>query len=136
VEPKTSSPDSIHDETGSSSLSRALLPAWRRRYAGGLIDYRRLREMVSMRDVLDAIGWHAHVTSGPQWRGACPVHRSESPASRVFSVAVERGLFQCFKCGAHGNQLDLYALVSGLPFRQACFELAELYSSRFLGIAM
>lgn len=89
------------------------------------IDYRRVRELVSMREVLELLSWQACTRRGPQLRGACPVHGSTSAASRVFSVQLERAVFQCFKCGAHGNQLDLYCAVTGISLYQGVLELCE-----------
>lgn len=112
--------------TGSSSLD-GTLP---RRAGGsrGAIDFRRLRELVSMEQVLFLLGWQSVTHRGPQCRGPCPVHRSESESNRSLSVHLGRHVFQCFKCGARGNQLDLYSQVSGLPLYEACLDLCERLS--------
>jgi DNA primase len=56
---------------------------------------------------------------GDQLRGPCPVHRSTSPTSRSFSVNLKKNTFRCFKCGAQGNQLDLWTAITKLPIHQA-----------------
>jgi len=91
------------------------------------IDFPELRRRVSIAQVLDVVKFQPRSRSGAQLRGPCPVHRSTSEKSRAFSVNLERNVFQCFKpaCGAKGNQLDLYAAVTGLPVYEAAIELCE-----------
>jgi hypothetical protein len=48
------------------------------------IDFRRLREEVSMRDILDLIGFTPTITRGNQLRGPCPLHGSKSTKSTSF----------------------------------------------------
>jgi len=73
------------------------------------IDFRQVRVLVSMREVLELLGFVGVSTSGKQLRGPCPLHRSTSPTSRVFSVNLATNTFRCFKCGSGGNHLDLCA---------------------------
>jgi DNA primase len=106
-----------HANTGSSSLDGGM---------GWAIDYRALRERVTIVDVLQLLAWKPVSRQGAQLRGPCPVHRSERPTSRSFSVNTERQVFRCFKPGcASGNLLDLYAAVTRLPLYQAALELCE-----------
>ncbi len=58
-------------------------------------------------------------SSGDQVRGPCLVHHSISPLSRSFSANLKRHICRCFKCGSSGNQLDLYAAVTGLGVFEA-----------------
>ncbi len=60
------------------------------------IDFRELRKLVSMAEVLTLLGFEPHERSGVQLRGACPLHES-SAGSRVFSVNLAKNTFQCFK---------------------------------------
>jgi hypothetical protein len=73
----------------------------------------------------------AHADSGNsrQCRGPCPIHNSQRPASRSFSVNLERNLFQCFspKCQAHGNVLDLWAAIHKLTLYEAAKHLAATF---------
>jgi DNA primase len=89
------------------------------------IRFAELREQIPLRDVLDLIGFVPQRTSGEQVRGPCPIHRSSSPKSRSFSANLKRNIYQCFECGSAGNQLDLYAAVTGLPVFDAAVELCE-----------
>lgn len=114
-------------ETGSSSLrpgggEDALLPP-AARLTGG-IDYRALRSVISMADVLEILDWRPVARHGPQLRGPCPIHKSTSPQSRSLSVHLDRCIFQCFGCRKKGNQLDLYAAATGLPLFEAAKTLA------------
>jgi len=112
--------------TGSSSLSArkgelgGTLPA-----APNGIDYRALREAVSITQVLDLCDWRPVSRSGPQLRGPCPIHKSSSEHSRSLSVNTERNLFQCFGCGKKGNQLDLWVAISRQPLFTAALDLAR-----------
>jgi hypothetical protein len=74
-----------------------------------LIDFRQARSEVRLAALLGLLGWRARERHGAQVRGPCPVHGSSSPRSRSFSGHLERGIWQCFRCGASGNALELGA---------------------------
>lgn len=112
----------VRQEEHPSGLDRMTLPARPHR---GPVDYRTLRQNVTIKEVLDLIGWQPVRQHGPQLRGPCPVHKSMQPKSRIFSVNTERNIFQCFKCGAKGNQLDLWALVTEKTLYEAAWDLCE-----------
>jgi hypothetical protein len=89
-----------------------------------LIDLRQVRREVRLAVVLELVGWRACERHGAQVRGPCPVHRSSSPRSRSFSAHLGRNIWQCFRCGASGNALDLWLCVR----RQALYAgVVELY---------
>jgi len=88
-----------------------------------LLDLRRARTEVRLHDVLQLLGREARTRLGAQVRGACPVHRSQSRTSRVFSAHLGRGIWQCFRCGAAGNALDLWAQVTGQGIYPAVVDL-------------
>ena len=60
---------------------------------------------------------------GAQVRGPCPVHGSSSQRSRSLAAHLERHCWQCFRCGAKGNALDLYLAVTRLPVHAGALEL-------------
>ena len=91
----------------------------------GGIDYKQLRQIVSMADVLELIGYQPTAKLGDQLRGPCPVHGSTSKRSRSFSVDLRGGRFQCFKCHAKGNQLDLYVAITEMPLYEAALDLCD-----------
>lgn len=87
------------------------------------IDYAVVRSQIGMADVLRLIEFRPVETHGNELRGPCPVHGSLSPSSRSFAANIRKNTFQCFKCGAKGNQLDLWQAVSKLPLYDAAREL-------------
>ncbi len=90
-----------------------------------LIDYVALRQQVSIAQVLELVGWQPTARSGEQPRGPCPIHNSNSPRSRSFSVNLSKNIYHCFKCGSQGNQLDLAAELFELPLYQAAREVCH-----------
>ena len=89
------------------------------------VDYRALRALVSIGEVLDLLGVQPSRCVGSTWRGPCPIHGSPSARSRSFEVHLRRNLYHCFRCGAAGNHLDLYAAVHRTTIYRAAVELCE-----------
>lgn len=52
--------------------------------------------------------------SGGSW-ARCPLHSDWNPSLRIYSD----GHFHCFQCGAHGDVIDLYALMHNVTNREA-----------------
>ena len=75
------------------------------------IDFKALKERVSMEMVLDHYGLLEGLKeSGQNLVGCCPIHKGSN--SRQFSVNLEKNLFNCFgQCKAGGNILDFVALM-------------------------
>jgi DNA primase len=89
------------------------------------IDYQALRQTVTIQQVLELLEFIPSEGANDQVRGPCPVHRSNSPDSRSFCANLTRNAFQCFTCGAKGNQLDLYSQVRSLPLYEVAIELCQ-----------
>jgi DNA primase len=89
------------------------------------IPFARVRAGIPLTDVLNLIGFVPCEGSGEQLRGPCPIHRSSTPTSRSFSANVKLHVYKCFKCGSQGNQLDLYAAVTGQSLFEAAIALCE-----------
>jgi DNA primase len=89
------------------------------------IDYRRARAELRLADVLELIGYQPRSRQGLQWRGRCPLHGSRSATSRVFAVHLGKNLYHCFRCGAGGNALDLWAALNQLPLHAAVLDLCQ-----------
>ena len=89
------------------------------------IDFRRLKAEIEMTEVLKILDYVPTRRTGGQLRGPCPIHGSTSSRSRAFSVNLQRNAFHCFKCGARGNQLDLWAAVTDLAVYDAAIDLCE-----------
>ena len=89
------------------------------------IDFRQARSEVLLSGVLELLHWQPSGGRGEQVRGPCPVHGSSSPRSRSFSAHLERNIWQCFRCGASGNALDLWARATGQPLYPAVLSLYD-----------
>jgi DNA primase len=89
------------------------------------VRFRDVRAMIPLADVLSLLGFVAVEASQDQIRGPCPVHRSTSPRSRSFSANLKRHVYQCFRCGSAGNQLNLYVAATGLSLHAAAVDLCE-----------
>jgi DNA primase len=89
------------------------------------IDFVLLRRQVPLLQVLDLLGFTPTRRCGPQVRGPCPLHGPRSPRSRSFAAHLERHCWHCFRCGAGGNALDLYAAATRLPLYEAALELCR-----------
>jgi transposase len=98
-----------------------------RNNSGRSVDYRYLRQQLSIAEVLRLLNYPQPARgAGAQVRGPCPLH--DDPRRRsTFSVNLEQGIFQCFarQCAAHGNALDLWAQVTGQTIHQAALDLAD-----------
>jgi hypothetical protein len=90
-----------------------------------LIDLRAARSEVGLSRVLELLGWQACGRHAAQVRGPCPVHGSASPRSRSFSAHLGRNVWQCFRCGARGNALELWARATGQELYPAVLSLYE-----------
>jgi putative transposase len=87
------------------------------------IDFAAVRAAVTMAAVLQLLGFRPTSSRGAQQRGPCPLHGSTSGTSRCFSVNLDQQSFHCFKCGRHGNPLDLWAQVQRLTPYDAATDL-------------
>jgi hypothetical protein len=97
------------------------------------VDFAFLRERISMEGVLRQLGLFAELRGrGSQLRGCCPLHSPAGAKERTFSVHLGKHVFQCFQaeCGAHGNVLDLWAAVHGLPLYEAALHRAATFGLR------
>jgi transposase len=97
------------------------------------VDFAFLRAQITIEQVLRHLGVFAGLRGrGPQLRGCCPVHGQAGAKEQTFSVHLGKNVFQCFQaeCGAHGNVLDLWAAVQGLPLYEAALHLAETFRLR------
>jgi DNA primase len=104
------------------------MPAW--------VSFKELRARLSFEKVLERYGVEVK-RKGKQHHGYCPlpghIGKRNSPS---FSADLERGIFQCFGCGAKGNILDFAALMEkadpkdGEALRKIALELQK----RFFGV--
>ena len=90
------------------------------------LDFAKVRKLITMKDVLEQIRYVPAFSVGEQVRGSCPLHESSSRKSRSFSAHLTKNAFQCFKCGAKGNHLDLWAAFTRQPLYEATLKLCNL----------
>ena len=87
------------------------------------VDFKSLRSLISMQQVLDLVGFESVVFQGDQVRGRCPLHEPHAPRSRSFSANLHKNAFRCFRCGVAGNQLDLWAKFTKQSLHAAALDL-------------
>jgi DNA primase len=89
------------------------------------IDYHQLRSQLSMRSVLDLLGWAPLRRRGDQWRGSCPLPNCPNTHPCCLSVNVGKQVYRCFDCGSHGNVLEFWAAAQQLQLNPAAIHLCE-----------
>jgi putative transposase len=89
------------------------------------IDFTALKQAISMAEVLALLRFTPRSVKGTQQRGPCPIHGSQHPKSRSFSANLADHTFHCFKCGAHGNALDLWTITSRQNVYDAAMDLCR-----------
>ena len=87
------------------------------------VDFDRLRAEITMRQVLQLLGFQSTRCRGDQWYGRCPLR--DCPPSRrpCFSVNVAMGRYYCHRCHRHGHQIELWAAATGLRLYPAAIDL-------------
>jgi transposase len=95
------------------------------------VDFAFLREHITIEQVLRHLGHYDQLRgSSQQLRGPCPLHGSASIRSRTFSVELGKNAFQCFKCKAKGNAIDLWAHLTNQTAYDAALDIAETFNLR------
>jgi len=89
------------------------------------LDYRAARQLLPLADVLTLLEFERCGGCAAEVRGPCPVHRSQSRTSRSFAANLRKNLWRCFRCGAGGNALDLWAAVTRQPLHAAVIDLCQ-----------
>jgi hypothetical protein len=90
-----------------------------------LVDFRQARSDIQLAWVLGLLSWQGRERRGQQVRGACPLHGATAPRRRSFSAHLGRGVWQCFRCGAAGNALELWARATGQGLYPAVLDLYD-----------
>ena len=89
------------------------------------IDYRAARALLPLADVLGLIDYQPRSRFGDQLRGPCPLHGSSAATSRVFAAHLRKNAYHCFRCGAGGNALDLWAALTKQSLHTAVIDLCQ-----------
>jgi DNA primase len=90
-----------------------------------LVDLRQARQEIRLGWVRGLLGWRPRECRGEQVRGACVLHGSTAPRSRSFAAHLGRGVWHCFRCGASGNALELWARATGQGLYRAVLDLYD-----------
>ncbi len=81
------------------------------------IDFKALRAKMDFERVLRHYGVEIK-RKGKQHQGGCPLPKHQGKkGTPSFSANLERGIFQCFGCGAKGNALEFAALMEGIELK-------------------
>jgi len=97
------------------------------------IDFKALRASLDFEQVLRSYGVEVK-RKGKQHHGYCPLpNHNGKRNSPSFSANLERGIFQCFGCGAKGNVLEFAALMEktdpkdGTALRKIALDLQKRF---------
>src|SRR6185436_2923538 len=97
------------------------------------INFKELRARLDFEQVLRHYGVEIK-RKGIQHHGYCPLpEHNGKKNSPSFSANLQRGIFQCFGCGAKGNVIEFAALMENVPltdgtaFRALAIRLKERF---------
>ena len=89
----------------------------------GWVDFKTIKDRVSVEQVLAHYGINWLRRSGDELRGKCPIHPN-AEGERTFHVNLAKNLFHCFSCGAKGSGvLELVAALEKVSIREAALKL-------------
>ena len=95
------------------------------------VDFKIIRQHLGFADVLAHYGIN-YQASGHQVKVLCPFHDDHKPS---LGVNLEKGVYNCFACGAGGNALDFVAHMEGLdPDNTTELRKAALLAAKTFGI--
>src|SRR5450755_2610472 len=97
------------------------------------IDFKALRAKLDFAAVLEHYGVEVK-RKGTQHHGYCPLpNHNGKKNSPSFSANLEKGIFQCFGCGAKGNILDFAAFMENADPKDglALHTIAVEFQKRF-----
>jgi len=100
------------------------------------IDFKTLRKQLNFAEVLKHYGVEVKSNKGGQHHGFCPIPSHNGKRnSPSFSANLEKGIFNCFGCGAQGNVIDFAALMEGLSPKNGADvrKAALILQERFVG---
>jgi DNA primase len=85
----------------------------------------KLLEIKDAASLEEVVGQYVKLTRrGRNLVGLCPFHADSKPS---FTVALDKGIFHCFGCGASGNIFSFLMQYHRLSFPEAVEELARRY---------
>src|SRR6266513_2997980 len=90
------------------------------------VDFKAVKEAVTMKMLLDRYKVNWLRKSGKELRGRCPIHKGDG--QDAFNVNLTKNAFTCFSCQARGNVLDFVAAMEKCNVRDAALKLQDWYS--------
>ena len=91
------------------------------------LDFKSIKREVKLESVLRHYRAELRRSGKDQYRGCCPIHRSEG--REAFPVNLARNVFHCFACGAGGTVLDLVAAMERCSLYEAAQTLRTMAAS-------
>ena len=80
-------------------------------------------QIIANADIVKIIGKHVELKrSGAEFKGCCPFHGEKTPS---FFVNPQKGLYNCFGCGAAGNALTFLKEYENLTAGEALKTLSH-----------
>src|ERR1700689_1297193 len=81
-------------------INLPILPPPKRRFSmqNTYVDFRAVKEVVSIRMALDHYGVNWLRKNGEELRGRCPIHKGEG--TDTFHASLAKNAFNCFSCKA------------------------------------
>lgn len=89
------------------------------------LDLPAIKRDITLKMVLDHVGWKPRTTKDGEQRGSCPLHKSENKKSRSFAVK-DDGWF-CHTCKDGGDQFRFWVLYYHVSFMQAVHAMCETF---------
>jgi hypothetical protein len=87
------------------------------------VDFKRIRAVVTMEQVLNLLRFEPLSRSGSQGSGSCPLPAcGTGRRRRSFSGNVASGRYGCHRCRSHGNPLELWAAATQQSVDQAAID--------------
>ena len=113
------------ERNGPSFATPSSKPAIGRENAMPGINFDRIRNEITMEQVLALIGFEPTKRSGDQWYGHCPLDDCSSTRHRAFSVNVVIRAYCCHQCQSKGNHIHLWAAYTEMQVYPAVIELCR-----------
>lgn len=83
-----------------------------------------VQEVKAAVSIVEVIGQYVKLEkTSSGWQGCCPFHDDKSPS---LGVSEEKGLYNCFGCGASGDTVKFLSEIEGYSFPEAVEKLAEI----------
>jgi DNA primase len=89
------------------------------------VDFDKIRNEITMEQVLDLIGFEPTSQRGEEWYGWCPLLDCMSQERPPFSVNVGMQVYYCHECQSKGNQIHLWAAFTQMLVYPAAIDLCR-----------